>query len=274
MRTKIVLAIGPLILLIGILTGGSWVSLGLMYVYALFLLAIMYGWTWHISGKLEAVLKDKDNMGDSFTWLSFREGRHVEEKIKMLNKKIQSLDADLLEQKIQFAGSNLDLIMVSTTDQLTGAVNRKEMHEHLNIAIKKQPYVSILMADIDFFKKVNDTYGHDVGDIVLKEFCHVLRESVRPQDCVCRYGGEEFIVVCAANIGDSMKIAKRARENVESALIDIGNERKISITASFGVAQYIKGENPEALLKRADIALYTAKENGRNRVEMGGLVCD
>ncbi|MFH0790274.1 MAG: diguanylate cyclase, partial [Candidatus Omnitrophota bacterium] len=125
----------------------------------------------------------------------------------------------------------------------------------------------VVMCDIDYFKKFNDNYGHDIGDLVLKEIAYTLKTSSRSSDIIARYGGEEMIVIlkgCALQEG--LKAADKIRENIENHLIkDEKNTYKITISA--GVACYKTGDTPDTIIKRADTGLYKAKESGRNRVE-------
>jgi diguanylate cyclase (GGDEF)-like protein len=130
---------------------------------------------------------------------------------------------------------------------------------------ERQLPCSLIITDIDHFKRVNDTYGHQAGDEVLKTFAALLKTSCRPGDLVARYGGEEFVILCAdCSIAVSAQRAEAMRRAISqtqhSALADH------CVTASFGVTEIQAGDTPETMLKRADRALYEAKEGGRNRV--------
>lgn len=192
----------------------------------------------------------------------------VDTGLSGLYKKLEHKDSDLLQQKARYAGENLDLLIMSTTDPLTGVQNRNQLNTFLQKALVRLQPLSVIMADIDFFKRINDTYGHDAGDMVLRQFAGVVRRSVRPSDQVFRYGGEEFTVVCAAGIKDAVVIAGRIRESVEKTPLTLGGGQSVNITASFGVALHRPGDTPENIMKRADEALYRAKGKGRNRVEV------
>ncbi|MHB8157425.1 MAG: GGDEF domain-containing protein [Desulfocucumaceae bacterium] len=186
-----------------------------------------------------------------------------------LFKKLEFKESDLFNQKVRYAGENLDLLIKSTTDPLTGVFNR----EHLNSFMKKifsgeVPSISVIMMDIDYFKKLNDTYGHDAGDKVLKQFAGIVRKAVRPFDQVFRYGGEEFTVFCNAGLVEAFEIAGRVRVKIEKTPVAINDNMVVSITASFGVARRRPGDTPDTLMKRADEALYRAKQSGRNKVCM------
>ena len=171
--------------------------------------------------------------------------------------------------------SRLDQSMeLAVTDQLTKLHNRRYMVSHLGQHLRRAdlggPAVSVMICDIDFFKKINDLFGHDVGDEVLKEFAARLATNVRPNDLACRYGGEEFVVIMPETRGDlAVSAAERFRRIVASNPFRIrqGAEH-INVTVSIGVATFEPpGESVERIIKRADEALYRAKAAGRNRVE-------
>ncbi|KCZ94030.1 PleD family two-component system response regulator [Hyphomonas johnsonii] len=163
---------------------------------------------------------------------------------------------------------------LSVIDQLTGLYNRRymmsQMQQLMQRAVMGGKPVSIVMCDIDYFKSVNDTYGHDAGDEVLQEVAGRLRENVRPMDVVCRPGGEEFMVIMPDTPGDlACAAAERIRRAVASQPFMVsGGKREITITLSAGVAT-IRGPDDTIadITKRADTALYQAKMGGRNRVE-------
>ena len=124
------------------------------------------------------------------------------------------------------------------------------------------------MLDIDHFKRVNDAYGHEAGDVVLKGLSGLLVQQVRAVDRVCRYGGEEFTVILPeTDAAMAMQIAERMRAEVERQPFDIGDGKTVGITVSIGVATYPQHvDSPEEVVNAADIALYAAKLAGRNRV--------
>ena len=130
--------------------------------------------------------------------------------------------------------------------------------------------LSLLVLDIDHFKAVNDNHGHAIGDEVLREFGARVSRSVRGIDLACRYGGEEFVVVMPeTEIAVARKVAERlCRHVAEDAFIAKGGDLALPVTCSVGVASWQPDENGEALLKRADDALYAAKHEGRNRVNV------
>ena len=154
------------------------------------------------------------------------------------------------------------------TDQLTHVANRRGLDAHLLSEIDRAGRMhrplSVLMADIDHFKKVNDRYGHPVGDIVLRQVADILRDSARSMDFVTRYGGEEFVMLLPEIPLDMARnVAERIRQRVEGQSFG-----RIShpITISVGVIQWREEENAEQLLARVDTALYQSKQQGRNRV--------
>jgi two-component system cell cycle response regulator len=164
-------------------------------------------------------------------------------------------------------------IELAVTDGLTGLNNRRYLDNHLKIlftraSVRARP-LSICLIDIDRFKSVNDTYGHDAGDDVLREFSTRIRQTVRGADLACRFGGEEFVVVMPdTDPAAAAAVAERLRAIIEKTPFALKSAATaISLTASFGLSCSIGGaETPEQLLKQADQALYTAKAEGRNRV--------
>ncbi|SNY93912.1 two-component system, cell cycle response regulator [Cohaesibacter sp. ES.047] len=162
---------------------------------------------------------------------------------------------------------------MAITDGLTKLYNRRYMTTHLNSLLasakENDKPLSLLLMDIDFFKSVNDTHGHDAGDEVLQEFSHRLRKNTRGIDLVCRYGGEEFVVIMPdTDHSLATVVAERIRKKVaEKPFIIHKGRNMIDVTVSIGLAASMNGtESPDRLLKRADEALYRAKKDGRNRV--------
>ncbi len=164
---------------------------------------------------------------------------------------------------------------MAVTDPLTGLHNRRYMMGHLdtlmeNATTSSKP-LSLLIVDIDFFKAVNDTHGHDAGDVVLKEFANRLEGNVRGVDLSCRFGGEEFVVVMPdTDVNAASMVAERIREQVAAQPFKIGesDDDRLELTISIGVATTAEDGVGDAdqLLQRADKALYRAKDEGRNRV--------
>ncbi|MBD9371867.1 PleD family two-component system response regulator [Rhizobium sp. ARZ01] len=164
-------------------------------------------------------------------------------------------------------------IELAVIDGLTGLHNRRYLDSHLKLLMDRSMargrQMSVCITDIDRFKLINDTYGHDVGDAVLREFANRLRTAVRGADLACRYGGEEFVLVMPDTSAETATaVAERLRMTIEQGpfvLPDVG--AALQVTASLGIASLLQdGDGPEALMKRADMALYEAKRSGRNRV--------
>jgi two-component system cell cycle response regulator len=163
-------------------------------------------------------------------------------------------------------------VEMAITDGLTGLHNRRYMETHLrtlldNARTSGRP-LSVLVADIDFFKRVNDTYGHDAGDVVLKEFAARFRRNTRGIDLACRLGGEEFIIIMPdTDIRRAYQVGERLRACVAAEPFQINSRTQLRVTASVGLASLERSEDTaETLFKRADLALYAAKREGRNRV--------
>jgi two-component system cell cycle response regulator len=163
-------------------------------------------------------------------------------------------------------------VELATIDPLTGLYNRRYMEGHLRTlvaqSIQKGRPLSVLIADIDHFKSVNDTWGHDVGDLVLKEFALRLRSNVRGNDLACRMGGEEFLCIMPdTDLVKALQVGERLRASIAGDPFGESAKTSLCITASVGVAAVeYPGDTPETLFKRADKALYAAKRDGRNRV--------
>lgn len=190
---------------------------------------------------------------------------------------------ELEQRMLGLQRENLDLVVknrrlseVSTRDALTGLYNRwfvmEKIDSEINRALRHGSPMSLLMLDIDHFKRINDTWGHPAGDQVLQAIGKLLRDSCRVYDVPGRYGGEEFcIVLPETKPGNTTIVAERIRRRLEETALACG-DGSVVVTASMGIAG-MEAENegeilsPAALIDRADRALYTAKHRGRNRVE-------
>lgn len=166
---------------------------------------------------------------------------------------------------------NRTLQRAALTDTLTGLPNRRHMLSQLSrvwaSAVRTERPLSCLLLDIDHFKQLNDEHGHDFGDLVLKRVAAVLGDSVRSDEFVCRYGGEEFVVICPdGNLEAAQQCAERLRSAIEAKISQSFPRLDGPVTVSVGVATSDVAQHPGALLKAADEALYTAKHAGRNRV--------
>jgi two-component system, cell cycle response regulator len=169
---------------------------------------------------------------------------------------------------------------MALTDALTGLPNRRAIDvwapRQLNAAARHDFSIWAIMADLDFFKKVNDVYGHDAGDTVLRSFSEILKTNTRQSDMCARLGGEEFLVLIThAEKQDVKPVVERIRKQFEDSKVIVGNAT-ITATASFGIAGFRGTKPPEldALVARADTAMYAAKEKGRNRMEFEQITCE
>jgi diguanylate cyclase (GGDEF)-like protein len=164
----------------------------------------------------------------------------------------------------------------SIRDPLTGLFNRRYLEESLELecsrAERSKDPISVVMLDVDHFKRFNDTFGHDAGDIVLKHVSEILRRSIRQGDVACRFGGEEFVVVLpGTGAAEALEVAERVRQSVQKLAVVYRNQSLGRSTVSLGVAVYpVAGETPAELIEAADQALYRAKNAGRDRVELSG----
>ncbi len=153
------------------------------------------------------------------------------------------------------------------TDALTGLINRRELYmilkREISFSRRHGLPLSLAIGDIDNFKMINDTYGHDIGDKVLKAVAKSFKKFLRLEDYTSRFGGEEFVLVLPnTDIDNSIKIVDRLRENLANLKIKPMENR---ITMSFGITQLLDNDSLDSLLQRADLALYEAKKRGKNR---------
>lgn len=198
---------------------------------------------------------------------------HHAELIARLNTGIRILE---LEKSLRYANEKIK--RMSITDALTGSYNKRYLNEYLPVEISRSKRYdrafSIIMCDIDHFKKVNDTHGHQAGDAVLKNFSHCMMQAVRNRiDWVVRYGGEEFILVLPeTDKAGAYELAERIRRKV-ARQETIVNDISIHITASFGISSFMPltgdaGITTDEMIRQADKLLYRSKQEGRNRVTM------
>jgi len=161
---------------------------------------------------------------------------------------------------------------MAVTDPLTGLHNRRYINSRLRQALSSAHNggapVSVLIADIDHFKSINDLYGHEAGDVVLRDFAERIEDAMRALDLASRYGGEEFLVLMpGAGLAEARVAGERLRSVVADKPFLLEDGTDIAVTVSVGLAQAQPGETLEMLLRRADTALYTAKHEGRNQVQ-------
>ena len=160
---------------------------------------------------------------------------------------------------------------LAVTDELTGLYNRRYFDRHLALMLaraqEQERDMALMLIDMDYFKAVNDTHGHDMGDAVLREFADRLRRNIRGVDLACRFGGEEFVVLMPdTDYQQAQGVAERVRRSVAERGFDVAG-KPLAVTVSVGVAlNESANDTPDTLLKRADVALYRAKREGRNRV--------
>ena len=179
------------------------------------------------------------------------------------------LSAYLLERSYKEVFSTHEqLTQLAMTDKLTGLYNRAKLDELLQNELDHTEQFhhtfGLVIMDLDHFKEINDTYGHQAGDTVLREVSKLVTERLRPTDRVIRWGGEEFLLICVG--ADKKEVLERVKKlclKVEQHRFSIPT----GITASFGLTHYIKGDTIDSVIKRADDALYLAKNSGRNRIE-------
>lgn len=192
--------------------------------------------------------------------------------------RIITLKADLMRQRRELHKINAELSILNsklermaTTDELTGLANRREAMRQLrnqwNTSIRYNQPLSCIMMDIDHFKKCNDTYGHDMGDLLLKKSAEILASTSRASDFVCRLGGEEFLVLCPnTNGAAAVNLAERYRQALaDNEVVACGHRLKVTISAGVA-ARTPSSRDCEEQLKQADRALYHAKHTGRNKV--------
>lgn len=220
-------------------------------------------------------------------------GRLIPDIKKMIKDEIKKVSLDIMNQLRRQTGRQLvresvELIKESTSvlmeqkedserraimDQLTGCFNRRyfetRMDEELSLAKRFRNKMCMIMFDIDHFKKVNDTYGHQAGDTVLMEVSAVAKGCLRGEDYLCRYGGEEFaIIMPETSVDEAHEVAERMRKLIEEHAFYGGNQL-INVTISLGIAGYPEHAIiKEKLIEKADAALYAAKNSGRNNTKI------
>jgi diguanylate cyclase (GGDEF)-like protein len=218
---------------------------------------------------LEASLVD---CSGGFLLLGAAEERHalrLQAERQTLANQLATMARELARKNKELEAANQAIEHIARTDALTGLSNRRTLDELLSREIARanrqhQP-LTLILADVDHFKGINDTYGHAVGDQVLSALGRIFGSQVRPYDVAARFGGEEFVLVFpGTECHDGVAIAERLRRQIGAIQVPNGPER---ITISLGVATLIENDSAEAFLARADAALYRAKDGGRNRVE-------
>lgn len=193
--------------------------------------------------------------------------KETEQTIEQMGKKMNDIkrEADEIRKKSR------EIEFESVRDSLTGLYNRKaydtKMEETLSIHNRYKVSYSLLVCDIDFFKKINDSYGHKVGDLALKKLSALLKERLRENDFIARYGGEEFAIILPhTNLSDAAKAGESIRSYIRNSVFSYKNN-EIPLTISIGVSSFRTGDDGITVFERADKALYLAKRAGRNQVK-------
>lgn len=227
-------------------------------------------------GELKNLTKDKkefwvksyirpqfDERGKICGYIAYRKDISHEKVLEKVNSELEKK----IEEKTKILQEQNELLTkLSITDPLTKLYNRNKLKDEMELFIQRakryNEHFSIIVLDIDHFKKVNDEHGHLKGDKVLIAISNILKQNLRTVDLVARWGGEEFIVlVDKQGLKEAVFIAEKLRKVIENSIIE-----DLNITSSLGVAQFKENDNSETLFKRADDALYEAKQTGRNRV--------
>ncbi len=201
--------------------------------------------------------------------ISWPDGRTVMYNLFVDIMNLKETQNNLAEAHAMLAIKNKELEAIAATDRLTGLYNRLKLDSVFNSALRyckryNRPLV-VIMLDIDKFKSINDTFGHQVGDTTLKELALILGKNLRQTDTVGRWGGEEFLIICPET---DISQATFAAQKLRSAIAEHNFPTVKHITCSFGISQYQNADAEDDIIKRADEALYAAKRNGRNRVEV------
>jgi diguanylate cyclase (GGDEF)-like protein len=199
-------------------------------------------------------------------WYGRKLSGQLQDTNSYLEQKIYERTESLLDTQRELLEDNSELTRMALTDNLTGLSNRTHMNQILHKEFSRferhNQRFGIIMLDIDHFKTINDKYGHDAGDTVLKKLAATFASAIRSSDFIARWGGEEFLICCTTiEEEDLLPIAETIRQLVANTPFD----HKGQITSSLGCAAIVKGESIGDLIKRADVALYEAKNNGRNQ---------
>ena len=230
-----------------------------------------------IVGKVPVISEDEfGKLAKQFNLLSSQlneANSQLQSKIDLADKQLIQNNRQLVKQSEELQQLNEEFRKLSVTDSLTGLHNRRRFEElmktEMEMSQRHGDINSILVIDIDHFKKINDKYGHPGGDTVLKQVSNNLKASLRKTDILCRVGGEEFVALCKrADKVAAVAIAEKMRHDIETRLTRFGDE-KIYVTISVGIAttnELNVNQGPEELYRQADAAVYHSKDKGRNRI--------
>ncbi|ADD67657.1 diguanylate cyclase [Denitrovibrio acetiphilus DSM 12809] len=194
-------------------------------------------------------------------------------RLDTINKEYTTVNSELEDYKKQVSKLQNDLNKYKTesiTDHLTSLYNRKymdiKMTEEIDRYRRMNTSFCIMLVDIDYFKNVNDNYGHLIGDQVLKHLAKLLKDSIRKTDFAFRYGGEEFLIMLTnVDVRNATHVAEQIRKKLKETNFSL-KENSFNVTASFGIALFEKDDTQESVIKRADERLYKAKQTGRNKI--------
>lgn len=233
--------------------------------------------TGQIVGEVPVISQDEfGNLAVQFNRLSSQlndANARLQSRVDIADKKLMQTNRQLINQSEELRQINEKFRKMSITDALTSLYNRRRFEEiletELAMSLEQGEVNSILVIDIDFFKRINDTYGHPCGDSVLRTVSRVLKSNLRKTDILCRVGGEEFVAICRrADKTAALEIGDKMQRDVEKEEIIFGNQ-KIDITISIGIAtsdESVATYTGESLYRNADAAVYKSKETGRNKV--------
>ncbi len=197
-----------------------------------------------------------------------RNAEKINKDTALAYEELQRILGEVESKKEELERLNADLQQLATVDSLTGLKNRRYMEQELADWLTKAESgfpLSLLLIDIDFFKRVNDTHGHQIGDVVLQELAWKMLAETEGVGTVARIGGEEFLLLLPGHtVEKAVALAEKLRKNLEQ-----GSWEHVPLTVSIGVANYLNGDNAKTLFARADKALYASKNAGRNCVTIG-----
>jgi diguanylate cyclase (GGDEF)-like protein len=233
---------------------------GLIIIASLYFLDILAMYLFPLMMSMEKSMKFMEDLHLNYNWIITTSG------ITLLVISVLFLNRVIFPKILKLED---DLKILASTDSLTKVYNRAKYDEIMGREIERTKrynrFLSLVMFDIDVFKKINDTYGHLNGDIVLKNIVALVKEEVRKIDYLIRWGGDEFILILPET---NLEGAKGLAERIRNSIADQKFENMEGVTVSLGITQFSKDDTEDSLMKRADEALYKAKMNGGNRVEI------